>query len=82
MGQRGEVFSWKVPSEGEGRSYFLNVKENRRGDLYLTIVESKRHGETDFERHQVLVFEEDLNELRKGLDRVFEFIDGTKRKKS
>lgn len=74
MGQRGEVFSWKVPSVNDGRSYFLNVKENRKGDLYLTIVESKKHGETDFERHQVLVFEEDMAELKKGLDRVFEFL--------
>ncbi len=82
MGQRGEVFSWKVPSVNEGRSYFLNVKENRRGDLYLTIVESKKHGETDFERHQVLVFEEDMAELRKGLDRVFGFMDQQRKPKS
>lgn len=75
MGQRGEVFSWRVPSVNEGRSYFLNVKENRLGDLYLTIVESKKHGETDFERHQVMVFQEDIAELRKGMERVFEFMD-------
>lgn len=75
MGQRGEVFSWRVPSENEGRTYFLNLKENRLGDLYLTIVESKKHGETDFERRQVMFFEEDLGELRKGMQRVFEFID-------
>ena len=79
MGQRGEVFSWRVPSVNEGRSYFLNLKENRVGDLYLTIVESKKHGETDFERHQVMMFEEDFDELKKGLDWVFEFISDRKR---
>ncbi|HKJ86284.1 MAG TPA: DUF3276 family protein [Spirochaetia bacterium] len=74
MGQRGEVFSWRIPSASEGRSYFLNLKENRVGDLYLTIVESKKHGETDFERHQVMMFEEDFDELKKGMDRLFSFI--------
>ncbi len=74
MGQRGEVFSWRVPSANEGRTYFLNVKENRMGDLYLTIVESKKHGETDFERRQVMFFEEDIAELRKGMEKVFEFM--------
>lgn len=90
MGQRGEVFSWRVPSANEGRTYFLNVKENRMGDLYLTIVESKKHGESDFERRQVMFFEEDIAELRKGMEQVFEFIRearssgsaGTRRRRS
>ncbi len=90
MGQRGEVFSWRVPSANEGRTYFLNVKENRMGDLYLTIVESKKHGESDFERRQVMFFEEDIAELRKGMEKVFEFIRearssgsaGTRRRRS
>lgn len=74
MGQRGEVFSWRVPSANEGRTYFLNLKENRMGDLYLTIVESKKHGETDFERRQVMFFEEDLSELERGMEKVFDFL--------
>jgi hypothetical protein len=79
MGQRGEVFSWRVPSANEGRTYFLNVKENRMGDLYLTLVESKKHGETDFERRQVMFFEEDFDELRKGMEKVFAFIQENRR---
>lgn len=74
MGLRGEVFSWRVTSENERRTYFLNVKENRNGDLYLTIVESKKHGETDFERRQVMIFEEDFGRFRMGIDKVFDFI--------
>jgi hypothetical protein len=70
-----------VPSSNEGRSYFLNLKENRVGDLYLTIVESKKHGETDFERHQVMMFEEDFDELKKGIDRVYEFIEERRKAK-
>ena len=82
MGQRGEVFSWRVPSTNEGRTYFLNVKENRMGDLYLTIVESKKHGETDYERRQVMFFEEDFDELRKGMEKVFGFIEVNRRSRS
>ncbi len=74
MGLRGEVFSWRVPSDSDRRTYFLNLKENRTGDLYLTIVESKKHGETDFERRQVMVFEEDFSQFRLGLEKVFEFV--------
>ncbi len=74
MGVRGELFSWRVSSANEKRTYFLNVKENRTRDLYLTIVESKKHGEEDFERHQVVVFEEDMDAFAVGMDRVLSFI--------
>ena len=49
------------------------------GDLYLTLVESKKHGETDFERRQVMFFEEDFDELRKGMEKVFAFIQENRR---
>jgi len=80
MGLRGEVFSWRVTSANDRRTYFLNLKENRTGDLYLTIVESKKHGEEDFDRHQVMVFEEDLASFRVGMEKVFGFIEQRKGK--
>ena len=59
MGIRGEVFTSKL-SVGK-RTYFFNVKENRQGDLFLNIVESKKQqNDLAFERHSVIVFEEDL----------------------
>ncbi len=74
MGQRGEVFTCRVPSKSDRRTYFLNVKENRLGDLYLTIVESKEHGDSDFERHQVVLFDEDIPSFEKGMQKVIEFL--------
>ena len=74
MGLRGEVFSWRLTSANDRRTYFLNLKENRTGDLYLTVVESKKHGETDFERHQVVVFEEDFNSFQIGMEKVFAYL--------
>lgn len=74
MGQRGEVFTTKATTTSEKRTYFFNVKENRLGDLFLNIVESKKHGETDFERHQVIVFEEDLESFVRSLEEAASFI--------
>ena len=72
MGVRGEIFSTRLilPS----RTYFLNVKENRLGDLYLNIVESKNQDAGGFERQSVIVFADDLpaflGEFDKALNRL------------
>jgi hypothetical protein len=66
MGIRGELFSTKVGLQN--RTYFFNVKENRMGDLYLNIVESKNKDSGGFERQSVILFAEDLSEFLKGFD--------------
>ena len=58
MGTRGEVFS--STADTPKRTYFFTVKENRLGDVFLNIVESKKNGEDQFERRSVIVFKEDL----------------------
>ncbi|MDR0598917.1 MAG: DUF3276 family protein [Treponema sp.] len=58
MGIRGELFSTRVLLPN--RTYFINVKENRLGDLYLNIVESKNKETGGFERQSVIVFADDL----------------------
>jgi len=58
MGIRGEIFSTRLILPN--RTYFLNVKENRMGDLYLNIVESKNKESGGFERQSVIIFAEDL----------------------
>ncbi|MCA1755382.1 MAG: PUR family DNA/RNA-binding protein [Spirochaeta sp.] len=74
MGVRGEVFSVRCSGSGDNRSYFFNVKENRNGDLFLNIVESKKHGGSDFERHQIVVFAEDLQDFRGSLEKCVDFM--------
>ncbi|MDR0323684.1 MAG: DUF3276 family protein [Treponema sp.] len=66
MGVRGEIFSSKVALAN--RTYFFNVKENRMGDLYLNIVESKNRDNGGFERQSVILFADDLQEFLKGFD--------------
>jgi hypothetical protein len=66
MGIRGEIFSTRVLLQN--RTYFFNVKENRMGDLYLNIVESKNRDTGGFERQSVVLFAEDLQDFLKGFD--------------
>jgi hypothetical protein len=66
MGIRGEIFSTRVILPN--RTYFFNVKENRMGDLYLNIVESKNRDSGGFERQSVILFAEDLQAFLKGFD--------------
>jgi len=74
MGSRGEVFSSRATAGR--RTYFFNVKENRHGDIFLNIVESKKNGGTDFERHSIIVFKEDLENFLGGFDQAVKFIKG------
>ncbi|MGA2641722.1 MAG: DUF3276 family protein [Spirochaetia bacterium] len=74
MGTRGEVFSSK--SSTAKRTYFFNVKENRTGDLFLNIVESKKSEEDRFERRSVIVFKEDLASFLEAFQAAVAFIKG------
>ncbi|GMO26635.1 MAG: PUR family DNA/RNA-binding protein [Termitinemataceae bacterium] len=79
MGIRGEVFSSKVILKN--RSYFFNVKENRLGNLYLNIVESKNKEGSGFERQSVILFEEDLQEFLKGFDSALRILEKSVKEK-
>jgi hypothetical protein len=74
MGTRGEIFSSKANTAK--RTYFFNVKENRLGDVFLNIVESKKNGEDQFERRSVIVFKEDLSSFIGAFDAAIRFIKG------
>ena len=77
MGQRGELFSSRANTDK--RTYFFNIKENRTGDMFLNIVESKKrespggsHGPS-FERQSVIVFEEDMVAFVAAFDDAIEY---------
>ena len=73
MGLRGELFSTRVILQN--RTYFFNVKENRMGDLYLNIVESKNRDEGGFDRQSVILFADDLQEFLKGFDESLRILE-------
>ena len=79
MGVRGEIFSNKVILPN--RTYFFNVKENRMGDLYLNIVESKNRDNGGFDRQSVILFADDLQEFLKGFDESLRVMEKAVREK-
>jgi hypothetical protein len=74
MGIRGELFSTRVGCEG--RTYFFNVKENRMGDVFLTIVESKPTEADNFERRSIVIFKDDVKSFLKAFKGALGFMEG------
>lgn len=73
MGARGELFTTQIYLDN--RSYFFNVKENRTGDVFLQIVESKSRDGVEADRHQIAIFAEDMQKFLQGMDKSLEFIE-------
>ncbi|MGP1414975.1 MAG: PUR family DNA/RNA-binding protein [Treponema sp.] len=73
MGIRGELYTQQV--KVENRTYFFNVKENSKGDVFLQVVESKMSEGVGFDRHSVVVFEDEMRVFLQGLDKCIEFIE-------
>ncbi|AGT45045.1 PUR family DNA/RNA-binding protein [Treponema pedis] len=79
MGIRGELFTTQIPAEN--RTYFFNVKENTKGDVFLQIVESKASEGVGFDRHAVVIFEDEMRTFLQGLDKSIEFIEKNRKEK-
>jgi len=79
MGVRGELYSNRVILPN--RTYFFNVKENRMGDLYLNIVESKNRESGGFDRQSVILFADDLQEFLGGFEESLKVLEKAMRDK-
>lgn len=73
MGIRGELFSTKISCEG--RTYFFNVKENRMGDIFLSIVESKPTESENFDRRSIVIFREDVKGFLEAFQGALKFME-------
>lgn len=80
MGIRGELFTTEVVLDK--RTYFFNVKENRTGDVFLQVVESKKGDGADFDRHQIAVFAEDMQKFFGGLEKSLAFIEKDRKERA
>lgn len=80
MGIRGELFTTQVTLDN--RSYFFNVKENRTGDVFLQVVESKSKNGEDFDRHAIVIFADDMQKFFKGMDESLSFIDKDRKERA
>jgi hypothetical protein len=64
------------------RIYYVDVKENRKNELYLSITESKKIVSGDFtapsysfEKHKVFIYREDFDKFMDGLKEAISFIE-------
>ena len=75
--EKEEVFS-KAVKAGK-RTYFMDVKETKAGDLYLTITESKRMFDEEqnrffYDKHKIFLYKEDFEKFAEGLQEVISYI--------
>jgi hypothetical protein len=65
-GYKDEIFTKRV--RAGKRTYFFDVKSTKsEKDFYITITESKRVGDTDYEKHKIFLYKEDFEKFRDAL---------------
>lgn len=76
-----EIIFSKAIKAGK-RIYYLDVKKNRKDELFLAITESKKviTGEGDntkvnFEKHKIFLYKEDFEKFTKGLNEALNYIE-------
>jgi hypothetical protein len=66
-GYKDEIFTKRV--RAGKRTYFFDVKATKsEKDFYITITESKRVGDDEYEKHKIFLYKEDFEKFREALD--------------
>ena len=81
MNDKEIVFSKSI--KAGKRIYYLDVKKNRKDEMFLAITESNKvvMGEGDdsqvsFEKHKIFLYKEDFEKFMTGLNQAIGFIEG------
>lgn len=74
---KNEIYS-KVVRAGK-RTYFLDVKETKSGEQYLTVTESKRRfveetGKFVYDKHKIFLYQEDFEKFMNGMEQTIHFV--------
>jgi len=79
-GRDAEILFSRTIKAGQ-RIYYIDVKQNRRGEMYLSITESKKmlNGtpempQVSYEKHKVFLFREDFGKFEEALREAFSFV--------
>jgi hypothetical protein len=62
------------------RIYYLDVKRNRKGELFLIITESKKIADENnmqnvhFEKHKIFLYKEEFEKFTNALNEIIQFI--------
>jgi hypothetical protein len=72
-GYKDEIFTKRV--RAGKRTYFFDVKSTKsEKDFYITITESKRVGDDEYEKHKIFLYKEDFEKFREALDETVEHV--------
>lgn len=64
-GYKDEIFTKRV--RAGKRTYFFDVKSTKsEKDYYITITESKRVGDDEYEKHKIFLYKEDFEKFLEG----------------
>ncbi len=74
-GYKDEIFTKRV--RAGKRTYFFDVKSTKsEKDFYITITESKRVGDEEYEKHKIFLYKEDFEKFRDALDETVDYVQG------
>lgn len=80
MSDKEIVFSKSI--KAGKRIYYLDVKKNRKDEMFLAITESKKvvmgegeDSQVSFEKHKIFLYKEDFQKFMAGLTEAIDFID-------
>jgi hypothetical protein len=72
-GYKDEIFTKRV--KAGKRTYFFDVKSTKsEKDFYITITESKRVGEEEYEKHKIFLYKEDFEKFRDALQETVTYV--------
>jgi hypothetical protein len=72
-GYKDEIFTKRV--RAGKRTYFFDVKSTKsEKDFYITITESKRVGEDEYEKHKIFLYKEDFEKFGEALNETVDFV--------
>ena len=72
-GYKDELFTKRV--RAGKRTYFFDVKATKsEQDFYITITESKRVGEDEYEKHKIFLYKEDFDKFKDALTETVEYV--------
>src|SRR3972149_7594985 len=70
---KDEIFTRRV--RAGKRTYFFDVKSTKsEKDFYITITESKRVGEEEYEKHKIFLYKEDFQKFADALDETVDYV--------
>lgn len=81
-GRDADILFSRTVKAGQ-RIYYIDVKRNRKGEMYLSITESKKMysgsqemPQVSFEKHKIFLFREDFGKFDEALQQAFDFVGG------